>query len=92
MLTEIPKIIVGAKTLFIAKPDIGFDTIFRYNKEIRIEYISVCQYDPEEGSYLFGCDKNFNTHADFYYDLIDEALDHASRIYQLENIQWTQVN
>lgn len=70
----------------------GFDTIFRDNKKIRIEYISVCQYNPEEGFYLFGCDKNFNTHTDFFYDLIDEALDDASRIYQLENIQWTQVN
>lgn len=92
MLTDIPKLIGGAKTLFIAKSDIGFDTVIRDDKEITIEYISVCQYDPEEGFYLFGCDKDFNTHTDFYYDDVEEALEDAKRIYQLGEILWTQIN
>lgn len=57
MLTDIPKIIGGAKALFISKSDIGFETVFRDDKEIVIEFISVCQYAPEEGFYLFGCDR-----------------------------------
>ena len=36
MLTDIPKLIGGAKTLFIAKSDIGFDTAIRDDKEITI--------------------------------------------------------
>lgn len=92
MLTDIPKIIGGAKTLFISKSDIGFETVFRDDKEIVIEFISVCQYDPEEGFYLFGCDRGYNTHTDFYYDTLDDALDDAKRIYQLDNIVWTQIN
>jgi hypothetical protein len=92
MLTYIPKIIGGAKTLFIAKSEIGFDAVIRDNREIAIEYISVCQYDPEEGLYLFGCDKDFNTHTDFYYDTVEDALDDAKRIYHIENIEWTQIS
>jgi hypothetical protein len=92
MLTDIPKIIGGAKTLLISKSDTGFDTVFRDDREIVIEFISVCQYDPEEGFYLFGCDNQFNTHTDFYYDDLDEALEDAKRIYQNDNINWTQIN
>jgi hypothetical protein len=92
MLTDIPKIIGGAKTLFVSQSDKGFDIVFRNDKEIIIEFISVCQYDPADGFYLFGCDKNFDTHTDFYYDTLDDALEDAKRIYQLDNIVWTQIN
>jgi len=92
MLTHIPKIIGGAKTLFIAKSDTGFDTVFREGKEIVIACIAVCQYRPEEGFYLFGCDKDFNSYTDFFYDDLGEALEDATRIYKTDNIHWTQIN
>lgn len=92
MLTDIPKLIGEAKTLFISKSDISFDTVIREDKTITIEFISVCQYNSEEGCYLFGCDKDFNTHTDFYYDDVEEALEDAKRIYQLDEIVWTQIN
>jgi hypothetical protein len=92
MLTNIPKYIGGAKTLYISKSDTIFETLFRNEIEIAIEYISVCQYDNNKGFYLFGCDKDFNTHTDFFYDNLDEALEDAERLYQIENIKWTQIN
>lgn len=92
MQANFPKHIGGAKTLFIAKTDTGFETVIRGDKEILIEFISVCQYDHEEGFYLFGCDKDFNTHTDFYYEKLEEALDDAKRIYQLEEITWMHLN
>jgi hypothetical protein len=92
MLTDIPKQIGGAKTLFIAKSDTLFETIVRDDIEISIEFITVCQYADDSGFYLFGCDKEFNTHTDFYYDDLDEALDDAKRIYQDDNINWTQIH
>ena len=78
--------------MFVAMDETGFDSVLRDDREICIEFISVCQYDPEEGFYLFGCDKDFNTHTDFYYDTLDDALNDAKRIYQLDNIEWTQIN
>jgi hypothetical protein len=42
--------------------------------------------------WLIGCDSEFNTHTDFYYDELDQALDDAKRIYQNDNINWTQIN
>jgi hypothetical protein len=92
MLTDIPKHIGGAKALFVARSDKGFGTVIRDDKEILIESISVCQYDPEEGFYLFGCDKEFNTHTDFYYDELEDALDDAKRLYKLNSINWTQLD
>ena len=77
MLTDIPKYIGGAKTLYISKSDTGFDNVVRNDVEFLIEYVCVCQYDNEGGFYLFGCDKDFNTHTDFYYDDLDDALDDA---------------
>lgn len=92
MLTDIPKYIGGAKTLYISKLDIGFDNLVRNDVEILIEYICVCQYDNEGGFYLFGCDKDFNTHTDFYYDDLDDALDDTKRLYQTDIIEWTHIN
>ena len=92
MPKDIPNKVGGAKTLFIAKSDTGFEIVIRDDKEILIEFLSVCQYSPEDGFYLFGCDKDFNTYTDFYYDDLDEALDDAKRLYQTDNIKWTQIN
>ena len=91
MLTDIPKYIAGAKTLYISKSDIVFDTVFRDNVEVSIEYLSICQYDKDKGFYLFWCDKNFNTIADLYYEDLNEALEDAKRIYQTDNLEWIQI-
>jgi hypothetical protein len=91
MLTNIPPYIGGAKTLYIARLDTGCTTVVRNGKEIIIEFISVCQYDPKDGFYLFGCDKEFNTHTDYFYDELEEALDDAKRLYQTNDIIWVQV-
>ena len=92
MLTDIPKQIDGAKTLFIAKAETIFDTVVRDNNQISIELIAVCQYIDDNGFYLFGCNKAFITHTDFYYENLEEALEDAKRIYQNDNIHWIQVN
>lgn len=92
MLMDIPKYIDGAKPLYISKSDTGFGNVVRNDAEILIKYICVCQYDNEGGFYLFGCDKEFNAHIDFYYDDLDEALNDANRIYQTDNIEWTHIN
>jgi hypothetical protein len=88
---NIPKQIGGAKTLFIAKSDTHFETVLRDDKEILIEFLSICQYDNDGGFYLFGCDKHFNTHTDFYYEDVDEALEDAKRLYQTDSIKWIQI-
>lgn len=90
MLKDIPNIIGNAKTLFIAETHGQFDLVERNGKKVEIVFIAVCQYDPEEGFYLFGCDKDFNTLTDYYYDELDEALDDAKRIYNLKLINWRQ--
>lgn len=92
MLRDIPKQIDGAKTLFIAKSDTLFDTLVRDGREISIEFITVCQCSEDNGFYLFGCDKEFITHTDFYYDDLGEALEDAKRIYQNDNINWIQID
>ncbi|MVN23496.1 hypothetical protein [Mucilaginibacter arboris] len=88
MLTDIPKYIDGAKTLYISKSNITFNNVIINDIQTSIEYIVVCQYKDDSGFYLFGCDKNFNTQTDFFYDSIDEALEDAKRLYQVQNIQW----
>lgn len=88
---EIPKIIGGANALFVAKSEIGFDFLFRNNIQIRINYISICQYNLDEGYYLFGCDEKFNTHSDYFFDNIEEAKDDAKRIYKTNNIIWSKI-
>lgn len=90
MLKDIPNIIGNAKTLFIAETDGLFDLVDRDGKQVEIVFIAVCQYDPDEGFYLFGCDKDFNAHTDYYYDDLDEALDDAKRVYNLKQINWRQ--
>lgn len=92
MQANIPKYIGGAKALFIAKTDADFETVIRDDKEISIEFISICHYDHEEGFYLFGCDKEFNTYTDFFYEDLQEELDDAKRIYQRDEIKWMRVN
>ena len=57
-----------------------FATVFRNDIEVPIEYISVCQYDDDEEFYLFGCDKDFNTHTDHVYDDVKEALEDAESL------------
>ena len=91
MLTDSPKNIGGAKALYVSKSDTIFETVFRNGIEVPIEYAAVCQYDDEEGFCLFGCDKDFNTHTDFFYDDLEEALDDAKRLYQIENIKWIKI-
>ena len=92
MQVNIPPNIGGAKTLLVARLGTGFATVIRGNKEIAIEFISVCQYNPGKGFYLFGCDIEFNTQTDYYYDDLEEALDDAKRIYQLDKIVWAKIN
>ena len=92
MLTDIPKYIGGAKALYISKLNPAFCNVVRFNTKILIEFICVCQYENETGFYLFGCDKNFDTHTDYYYDDLDDALDDAKQIYQIETIEWKQIN
>ena len=89
---DIPKYIDGATTLYISKSDTAFENVVHNDIEIPIKYISVCQYNDGEGFYLFGCDKNFNTYTDFFYEDIIEALEDAKRLYRVENIQWMQIN
>ena len=91
MLNEIPKQIEGAKTMYIAKSDTHFEVVCREDKDILIEFLSICQYDRDEGFYLFGCDIDFNTHTDFYYEDVNEALVDAIRLYQTDIINWIQV-
>lgn len=92
MQNDIPKYIGGAKTLYVSKSDTIFENVFRNDIEVPIKYISVCQYDNDKGFYLFGCDKDFKTHTDYFYDDLDEALEDAQRIYKIETIKWTQIN
>jgi hypothetical protein len=90
MLIDIPNKIGSAKTLFIAETDGVFDIVERNDEKIEIVFITVCQYDADNGYYLFGCDKEFGTHTDFYYDDLEEALDDAKRIYDLKQIKWRE--
>lgn len=90
MLIDIPNKIGSATTLFIAETDGLFDIVERNGKKIEIVFITVCQYEADDGYYLFGCDKEFSTHTDFYYDELEKALDDAKRIYDLKEINWRQ--
>jgi hypothetical protein len=90
MLKDIPNTIDNANTLFIAETEGLFDLLDRDGKQVEIVFIAVCQYDSSEGFYLFGCDKDFNTHTDYYYDDLNEALEDAKRVYNLEKIDWRQ--
>ncbi|HEX6333934.1 MAG TPA: hypothetical protein VFZ78_06890 [Flavisolibacter sp.] len=90
MKKEVPNTIDNAKTLFIAEPDGVFDVIERDGRKVEIVFVAICQYEPGEGYYLFGCDKNFNAHTDFYYDELENALEDAKRVYDLEHISWRQ--
>jgi hypothetical protein len=90
MQKEVPNSIGSAKTLFIAETDGIFDLVQRNLQEIEINFLAVCQYNSDEGYYLFGCDNDFNTHTDFYYDELEKALEDAKRIYDLEQINWKQ--
>lgn len=77
--------------MFITESDTIFEIVTRNDREISIKFLSVCQYDNEFGFYLFGCDEEFNTHTDFYYDDIDEALEDAKRLYQTDVIEWKRI-
>lgn len=86
------KYIGGAKALYIAESDTFFETVIRNDQEVPIRFLSVCQYEDGTGFYLFGCDEGLNTHTDFYYDDIEEALEDAKRIYQTDNIEWKKIS
>ena len=90
MQKDVPNTINSAKTLFIAETDGVFDLVERDRQQIEIVFIAVCQYSPNEGYYLFGCDSDFNSHTDFFYEELEEALEDAKRIYDLEQINWRQ--
>lgn len=78
--------------MFIAETDEIFDLVVRDGIEIEIIFLAVCQYDNGSGFYLFGCDKDFNDHTDFYYDTLEDALEDAKRMYGLENIYWKELS
>jgi len=87
-----PKYIHGAKALYIAESDTIFEIRTRNDQEVSIKFLSVCQYDDHSGFYLFGCDEEFNTYTDFYFDDIDVALEDAKRLYQIDNIEWKKIS
>lgn len=90
MLKPVPNLIGNSKPLFIAETGGVFDLIERDGEKVEIVLIAVCQYNKDEGYYLFGCDKDFKTHTDFYYDELNDALEDAKRIYGLKEINWKE--
>lgn len=46
--------------------------------------LAICQYELEEGYYLFGCDENWQSVTDTFHDTIEDAKDQAA--FEYENI------
>ena len=59
MLTDIPKYLGGAKTLYIAESAKKFASVFRNEIEVPIRYISDCQPEDDEEFLSFGFRQRF---------------------------------
>ncbi len=91
MLKNIPHTIGNAVPLFVAGGNKVFETVLREGEKIEIVYLAIGRYHNEAGVYLFGCDKNWNTHTDYYYDNTEDAMEDGERKYPLQKRDWTQI-
>jgi len=85
---NIPKIIGGLKPLFIAQAKRTFSLVEREGQQIEIIYLTLGKSDRESGYYVFGCDKDFNTHTDYFFEELEDALEDVAEIYKTEKINW----
>lgn len=50
--------------------------------------LAICQYESENGFYLFSCDESWNTLTDTFHDTLEEAKAHAEFEYKNVNATW----
>lgn len=50
--------------------------------------LAICQYDKEDGYYLFDCDDNWNAINDTYHETIEEAKQQAEFEYENTIANW----
>jgi hypothetical protein len=83
-MSEIPKIIGGARTLFYTLIDHrhlatgNTKHIVSGQLVTKISGLAICKYANDHGFYLFGCDENWNSITETYHDSIEEAKDQAA--------------
>ena len=94
MKKHIPEIIGGAKTLLYIELDqrhikTGNTRHIVNGKTAEgISGLAICQYDNEEGIYLFGCDEGWNTITDTWHNSVEEAKKQAEFEYANTATTW----
>ncbi len=51
-------------------------------------FITICQYKPGDGYYLFYCDSDWNVFADTWHETIEDAQDQAAYDYTGISNKW----
>jgi len=44
--------------------------------------LAICQYEGDDGFYLFGCDENWNSESDTWHSSLDDAKKQAAFEYE----------
>ena len=50
--------------------------------------LAICQYESDDGFYLFGCDENWNTLMDTWHETLKDAKAQAEFEYEGVNVTW----
>ena len=68
----------GANVIMISEKGYSHDIpILGTYDVIKIYYLAICQYDNDNGIYLFSCDENMEVEGDTLFDNIQEAIECA---------------
>ncbi|MES2428939.1 MAG: hypothetical protein V4560_18305 [Bacteroidota bacterium] len=51
-------------------------------------FVTICQYKPNDGYYLFYCDSNWNVFADTWHEIVEDAQDQAEYDYAGISNKW----
>jgi hypothetical protein len=93
-MNTVPDTIGGAKVIWYSPIDQRHqytgNTQHIVNGKIadNIYGLAICQYELEEGYYLFGCDQNWQSVTDTFHDTMEDAKDQAEFEYVIIHRSW----
>jgi hypothetical protein len=85
---KFPETIDGLKPLFMVESKEPFAVVQREGKQVEIVYLALVRVEKENCYYVLGCDSNFDSHTNYFFEELEDALEDVVQIYKLEKINW----
>lgn len=83
-----PKTLDGASVLYFApKDDYGTIEFTTGGVAASIRYLAICNYENDNGFYLFACDEEFHVEGDSLWHSVEECMSAAAQLYD-RDIHW----